>query len=58
MEKVLIVKTFVNKKVKENGMRVGGELLEGLSEKVEALLDSAIERAKSNKKKTVNKIDL
>ena len=55
---MLVVGSKVKAFIKEKGCHTSGELLDGLSEKVQALLEGACERCKGNKRSTVKKIDL
>ncbi|MFQ5957134.1 MAG: hypothetical protein ACE5KK_05125 [Candidatus Brocadiales bacterium] len=54
----LVVGSKVKEYIKNNGCMTSGELISALSCKVECLLDSAIERAKANKRKTVGPHDV
>ncbi len=55
---ILVVGSKVKEYVKRNGCMTSGELIGALSCKVECLLDSAIERTKANKRKTVGPNDV
>ncbi|MEE9514789.1 MAG: hypothetical protein V3V54_02040 [Candidatus Brocadiales bacterium] len=55
---ILVVGSKVKEYIKRNGCMTSGELIGALSCKVECLLDSAIERTKANKRKTVGPNDV
>ena len=55
---MLVVGSKVKNYVKEKGLHSSGDLAEGLSAEVSALLDKAIERCKANKRSTVRPADL
>jgi len=57
-EKIVVVKSLIYKRVKENKMRIGNDFFQKLSKKVEELVNSAMQRAKGHGKKTVTGIDL
>lgn len=54
----LVVGSKVREFVKGKKCFAGGDLLEGLNKQVACLLDSAVDRAKNNKRKTVRGHDL
>ncbi|MFQ5861879.1 MAG: hypothetical protein ACE5IC_02045 [Candidatus Brocadiales bacterium] len=54
----LVVGSKVREYIKKKGCLTSGELVSALSCKVECLIDSAIERAKANKRKTVSAQDV
>ena len=58
MADVLVVGSKVKAYVKEKGLHSSGNLAEGLSVEVVALLDKAIKRCQSNKRSTVRPEDL
>jgi len=53
-----MVGSKVREFVRANRCFAGSNLIEGLNKHVAALLKSAVERAKSNKRKTVRSYDL
>mgnify|MGYP001043004069 CR=1 FL=1 len=53
-----IVGSKVREFVKGKKCMVSGDLIEGLNAQVSALLSSAVDRAKSNKRKTVRGCDV
>lgn len=55
---ILVVGSKVKEYIKRKGCMTSGELISALSCKVECILDSAIERAKANKRKTVSPHDV
>ncbi|MEE9201176.1 MAG: hypothetical protein V3V45_07020 [Candidatus Brocadiales bacterium] len=55
---ILVVGSKIKEYIKRNGCMTSGELIGALSCKVECLLDSAIERTKANKRKTVGPNDV
>lgn len=55
---ILVVGSKIKEYIKSKGCMTSGELVSALSCKVECLLDSAIERAKANKRKTVSPQDV
>ncbi|MEE9585155.1 MAG: hypothetical protein V3W51_06690 [Candidatus Brocadiales bacterium] len=57
-KEILVVGSKVKDYIKGNGCMTSGELVNALSCKVECLLDSAIKRAKANKRKTVGPQDV
>lgn len=57
-KEVLVVASKVKDVLKGAGLRTSGDLVDGLSEKVHALLHSAAERAKADKRQTVRREDL
>ncbi len=54
----LVVGSKVKDFIKEEELRTDGDLLEALSEKVEAMLKSAMQRCKENGRSTVRPCDL
>lgn len=57
-EPVLVLTSRVKDVVKSMGMRSDSEFVGDLSSKVHALIQSAVERAKQNKRSTVRGCDL
>ena len=55
---VLVVASKVKDLVKSQKCQSSGDLIEGVSEKVHALVEAAIKRAKANKRATVRPYDL
>jgi hypothetical protein len=55
---VLVVASKVKELVKSQKCQSSGDLMEGLSEKVRALVEAAAKRAKANKRATVRPYDL
>ena len=55
---VLVVASKVKELVKSQKCQSSGDLIEGVSEKVHALVEAAIKRAKANKRATVRPYDL
>jgi len=59
MSEVLLVVSKVKKMVKEAGFRTGGDYVEALSGKINAMIGASIERIKADgKKKTLGAEDL
>jgi len=59
MAESLVVVSKVKKLVKEAGFRTGGDFIEGLSDRVKQMVDSAIEKVKTDgKKKTLGREDV
>lgn len=52
-KEILVVMSKVKAYMKASGMSTSGSVAEALTDKVSALCDSAIEKAKSAKRKTV-----
>jgi len=57
-KEILVVGSKIKEYIKSKDCMTSGELIPALSEKVECLLDKAIERAKANKRKTVGPQDV
>jgi histone H3/H4 len=57
-EVILVVGSKVKELVKENGCQSSGELIQAVSEKVNALVTAACKRASDNGRKTVRAYDL
>ena len=55
---VLVVGSKVKAYIKAKDMRCAGETIDALSAKVSCLLNKAVERAKANKRSTVQSQDL
>jgi len=55
---VLVVASKVRGHLKEKGVKMSGELVGALNEKVKALLDDAASRAQRNKRATVKPQDV
>jgi len=55
---VLCVGSKVKGYIKSRKLKCAGDLLEGLSEKVYGILDSAMTRTSGNKRSTVRPVDL
>ncbi len=55
---VLVVGSKVKNYMREKEVKTSGDLVEALSEKVYAMLDEAVTRAKENKRSTVRPCDL
>ena len=53
-----VMKSKIKDLVRENEAMMGGDFLEALDQKVKALVEEAIKRAKGNNRKTVRAIDL
>jgi histone H3/H4 len=58
MSELLVVASKVREVIKKGKMNMAGDLAKGLSAKVELKVKNAIERAKSNGRKTVRANDL
>ena len=56
--KKFVVASQVRELIKSKGLCTGGDLIEALSNKVEALLDVAALRAEQNGRKTIRSYDL
>lgn len=58
-KEVLVVKGKVYKRVKGEGLRLGGDFIPALSEKVDAIITASIQKIQADgKKKTLNAVDL
>lgn len=57
-KEILVVGSKVKEYIKTKGCMTSGELISALSDRVECLLDRAIERAQANKRKTVGPHDV
>jgi len=57
-KEVLVVASKVKAYIKSKGMLTSGELLDALNDCVHSCLDSAVKRAKANKRSTVRAQDL
>jgi histone H3/H4 len=57
MSEMLVVASKVRGYLKEKGVKMSGDLPEAINKKLMALLDSAAERARSNKRSTVKPQD-
>ena len=57
-QEILVVGSKVKAYIKSKEMKCSGDVVEGLSEKVGAILDCAIVRTKANKRSTVKAQDL
>ncbi len=57
-QEILVVASKVREYIKSKGCLTSGELVSALSSKVYCCLDSAIERAKANNRKTVSAKDV
>ena len=55
---VLVVASKVRNYLKDKGVKMSGELIEGLNDAVKGLLDNAAMRAQGNKRATVKKHDV
>jgi hypothetical protein len=55
---VLVVGSKVKAYLKSKGVHTAGDTIEAVSEKVYCILDSAVNRTKSNKRSTVRPADL
>jgi len=55
---ILVIASKVKARISEKGMRTDGTLIAALSTKIEALLDEAVARAKTNNRSTVRPGDL
>ena len=59
MSEILLVVSKVKKVVKDAGFRTGGDYIEALSGKINAMVSASIEKAKTDgKKKTIGAEDL
>ena len=58
MGEMLVVKSKIREYAKKKTMSFGGDAANALSKEVQTLLDKAIERAKSNGRKTVKARDV
>jgi histone H3/H4 len=58
MTEVLVVQSKVKEYIKKKGCNTSGDAVDTLSQKVQALLDSAVTRCKDNGRKTVKPADL
>ncbi|MBI5239811.1 MAG: hypothetical protein HY926_05005 [Elusimicrobia bacterium] len=59
MSEVMVVVSKVKKMVKDAGFRTGGDYVEALSGKINAMVSASIERVKADgKKKTLGAEDL
>lgn len=58
MAEILVVGSKIKEAVKKGGCNTAGDLVEGLSKEVDAMLKKAIERAKANGRKTVRAADV
>jgi hypothetical protein len=59
MAETLVVVSKVKKIIKDAGYRTGGDFIEGLSERINAIVSQSVEKAKADgKKKTVGREDL
>ncbi|HRY29728.1 MAG TPA: hypothetical protein P5079_06775 [Elusimicrobiota bacterium] len=59
MADTLVVVSKIKKVVKEQGLRTGGDYIEALSKKVEAIITESVNKVKAdNKKKTLGAEDL
>ena len=58
VREVLVVASKVKEYIKASGLQSSGEVVPALSEKIYALLDSAMERTKTNGRATVRPHDL
>jgi len=54
----LVVGSKVKAYIKEKGLHTSGDFVDGLSKKVQVMLDVAVERCKSNKRGTVRPHDV
>jgi histone H3/H4 len=55
---ILLVASKVRAYLQSKGVKVSGELVEGLNKRVMKLLDDAVERTKANKRSTVKAQDV
>lgn len=55
---ILVVASKVRAHLKEQGVKMSGELIGRLNEKVKALLDDAAKRTKENRRATVKPQDV
>lgn len=59
MSETYVVVSKIKKKVKEAGYRTGGDYIDALSQKVEAILSASVEKVRADgKKKTLGAEDL
>ncbi len=59
MAEQLVVVSKVKKFVKDAGFRTGGDYIEGLSEKINQIVNTSIEKVKADgKRKTLGREDL
>ena len=59
MSEVIVVVSKIKKMVKEAGFRTGGDYIDALSGKINAMISASIERVKADgKKKTLGAEDL
>ncbi len=59
MAETLVVVSKVKKMVKEAGYRTGGDYIDGLSNKIQTMVQASIEKVKADgKKKTLGAEDL
>ncbi len=59
MSEVIVVVSKIKKMVKDAGFRTGGDYIEALSGKINAMISASIERVKADgKKKTLGAEDL
>jgi len=58
MGEILVVGSKVKAYIKSKGCHTSSDAVEALSKEVEGLLNSAVERCKSNKRSTVKPQDL
>ena len=54
----LVIQSKVKEHIKEQDMRMSGDFVDALDEKVKGLVEEAARRAKGNDKKTVKPNDL
>lgn len=57
-EDIMIVASKVRNYLKTKGVKMSGELVDGLNKKVRWLLDTAVERTRANKRSTVKSHDV
>ena len=57
MAESLVVGSKVKDAVKATGCNCGGDVVDGLSDKVSKMIKEAAERAKANGRKTVRSVD-
>lgn len=59
MAECLVVVSKIKKMVKEKGLRTGGDYIDGLSRKVEEIINSSVQKVQSEgKKKTLGTEDI
>jgi len=58
MGEMLVVQSKVREVAKEEDVNVGGDFVDSLSNKVEAMIKEAVNRAKANGRKTLRGYDL